>query len=501
VAKGNKKNKGRLIKSPVRVAAVVASSAKPSINKGKYDSKYDRMWLILGIAGCMPTLIYAAIAYAPTILHYDANSNIDKRTDGSGITSFVYDALNRIVSETGPIKTQNITYDANGNRTSDGAGTYTYVPNSNRLLTAHGQPISYDAAGNLTSDGIFSYIYNQAGQMSQVKQGVTVIGSYFYDYRGLRTRKQVGNTTTLFHYDQVGHIIAETAGNGALIRTYVWADDRPVAIIESSTGYDYVYYLEVDNLNTPRKARNQAGVIIWQWYSDMYGGGLPDEDPTGSGVLTHINLRFPGQYYDAETGLFYNGSRYYHPGSGRYYQSDLIGLAGGINTYAYVGGNPVNLTDRLGLKPGDPFTTMDAASIDAINWVYGNNPTDTHEYAGTLYQNIRDNQWYATNPNRSPSEEESKPSYPKFFDGTEAGYYHTHGQCTNDHVEDDFSRPDPKHPRSDTKQAWASQMPSYIGTPGGFIKRFNPYPISNPEGSGTTTTLQKGKCCPGENYP
>ena len=110
-----------------------------------------------------------------------------------------------------------------------------------------------------------------------------------------------------------------------------------------------LYFIHTDHLNTPRLITNATGQAVWRWdNTDPFGGNPPDENPSGLGIFS-CNLRLPGQYFDKETNLHYNYFRDYDAAIGRYIQSDPIGLAGGINTYAYVDGNPLSTIDPLGL--------------------------------------------------------------------------------------------------------------------------------------------------------
>ena len=114
-----------------------------------------------------------------------------------------------------------------------------------------------------------------------------------------------------------------------------------------------LYYIHPDHLNTPRLITNQAQQVVWRWDNDdPFGANMASENPNGLGTFT-FNLRFPGQYFDRETGLHYNYYRDYDPQTGRYIQADPIGLDGGINLYAYVRGTPVSLTDPRGLFFGE----------------------------------------------------------------------------------------------------------------------------------------------------
>ncbi|HTF97059.1 MAG TPA: RHS repeat-associated core domain-containing protein, partial [Cellvibrio sp.] len=105
-----------------------------------------------------------------------------------------------------------------------------------------------------------------------------------------------------------------------------------------------LYYIHNDHLNTPQVITNQSQQVVWMGDYEPFGKLAANQNNS-----IEVFSRFPGQYVDSETGLYYNYFRDYDPTIGRYIESDPIGLQGGINTYAYVEGNPLSLIDPQGL--------------------------------------------------------------------------------------------------------------------------------------------------------
>ena len=275
---------------------------------------------------------------------YDANSNVTSRQGLSQTGSYGYDALDRLIQDSItsiPSSSVSLGYDANGNRTSDGSGSYIYLSASNRLTQRASQTITLDAAGNTVNDGTYTYAYNNAGELQSVSQGAT-LGSYVYNHQRQRTRKTTASGTTVYHYDIRGNLILETNAAGTAQVAYVYAGGVPVAQITKSGSTDTLSYLHADHEGTPRLATSATKAVVWRWEGRAFGESVP----TGS---VTVNLRYAGQYFDSETGLYYNNARYYDPRIGRYISSDPIGLAGGLNTYNYVHNNPLRYVDPLGL--------------------------------------------------------------------------------------------------------------------------------------------------------
>jgi len=308
---------------------------------------------------------FPVTSVATETLGYDLKGNIISRQNESGTTSYQYDSLDRLIDEQGPQATQGFTYDANGNRLTDGVGGYTYTPSSNVMATEHGNTVVHDAAGNLIDDGQgLTFEYNQAGRLKRVFDNSTLVATYIYNAFGQRTRKVTPSGTTVYHYDLGGKLTEETLDNGMHQVSYVWRENKPTSVIyapgtpSNSGAQEKLVYLHADHLNTPRQATDEAGTVVWHWESDAFGSTVVNEDPDSDGSQTIVNLRFPGQYNDLESGNYYNHYRYYDPSIGRYNTNDPIGLAGGANSYLYAQSNPQGYIDPFGLDAnlflGDP---------------------------------------------------------------------------------------------------------------------------------------------------
>ena len=197
---------------------------------------------------------------------------------------------------------------------------------------------------NILSDGVHAYGYDARNRLTRLNDGQF---TYRINAQGLRVCKEsLSEPAVYFTYDESGQLIGEYDASGNAIRETVWLGNIPVAVVASGS----VYYTYADHLNTPRLIENANGTAVWKWNLDPFGTLPPDEDPDGDGVSLEYNLRFPGQYFDQESGLHYNWHRYYDPNIGRYLRPDPIGLEGGINLFTYVKSNPIKYKDSQGLK-------------------------------------------------------------------------------------------------------------------------------------------------------
>ena len=314
------------------------------VQSRSYDLDY-RLTQILTMNG---------VAHQDMAYTYDSANNItdiNNLVDIAKSQTLAYDALNRLSDATSNYGDIDYAYDAISNRLSETidavAETYTYDVNSHHLeQTVNGgvTDYTYDANGNTTSNttsnttNIFTFGDNNRLKTSNV--GGSTLATYTYNGRGERVKKD-GASITYYHYDQGGQLIAETDATGTTQVEYIYIDGQPVSIVTSGT----LNFIHTDHLGTPQQMTDATQAIVWK----------ADYSPFGEAAMTTElitnNLRFPGQYYDEETGLHYNYFRYYDPTLGRYITSDPIGLLGGFNTYGYALQTPLVNIDPKGLVP------------------------------------------------------------------------------------------------------------------------------------------------------
>lgn len=288
---------------------------------------------------------------------YDPVNNITSIVNTLSNTnsqSFSYDALNRLITANGGYGNLSYGYDAVGNRLSEtrngASDSYQYEPTSNRLTgitrASGNRNFTYDAAGNpiqRTADdnSLQAYSFNKANRLSSVSVNGTQAATYTYNPLGQRVLKTLANgSKEIYHYDESGQLVAVLDGAGVTLREYIYWGSQQIALVDNGT----TYYIHNDHLNTPQVITNQSQQVVWMGDYEPFG-------KVASNANNNIEIfsRFPGQYLDTETGLYYNYFRDYDPSIGRYIESDPIGFEGGINTYGYVSGNPLQYVDPYGL--------------------------------------------------------------------------------------------------------------------------------------------------------
>lgn len=276
-------------------------------------------------------------------LSYDAANRINGITngiDGAMTQDFGYDAMSRLTSVYSGADNEAFQYDANGNRINQMLnGVQAIVApsaNSNQLVSLSGGTnitYGYDAKGNLTTvSGTPTFAYDAFNRLSSVGSA-----TYYVGPEGQRLRKTVGGTSTYFAPSAGGPLMAENQGGNW--SDYVWLNGRLIGRVVSGQ----LQIIHDDQVGRPEAITDSNQIIVWRARNFAF-----DRTVTVANTAA-FNLGFPGQYYDAESGLWNNGFRDYSPALGGYIESDPMGQAAGVNTYAYVLGNPLSGIDPLGL--------------------------------------------------------------------------------------------------------------------------------------------------------
>ncbi len=307
------------------------------------------------------TLTLASYTYG-----YDKASELTSYQDNSGNSlTYGYDAHGELTGITGTLAGSNYTftynYDHNGNRTS----TSTDV--NGTLTTATYTTV---ADNELQSDGTYSYTYDADGNMtSQTNIQTGSVTYYTWDYRNRLTEIKQGSNDEKFTYDVNNNRIAVSLngaqqlatvydganpymdfnGSGQLIQRYLSNPNALNQFYGQVSASGTTQWFLTDNLGSVHQLVSTSGSVLNALTYDPYGNLINQTNPANS-----VRFMYAGGTYDALTGNYEFGARYYGPGDGRFENQDPSSFtAGDANLYRYVFNDPVSLTDSTGEGLGD----------------------------------------------------------------------------------------------------------------------------------------------------
>ena len=319
---------------------------------------------------------------------------VESIAGGADVTyTYTYFPDGQLKSVTGGPKSETYTYDVNGNRLSAKYGsaaaeTATYSADD-QMSRRNGVTHTYDLAGHLTGIGADTFDYSDDGELLEATVGGTNV-KYVYDSAGRRVARTEGGQTTRFIYGDPRRplLVTATRAPGGELTTYSYdADDLLFSLRRGGQRY----YVATDQVGTPRAVADEAGAIVATYSYDAYG-----IRGASTGTFGDLPIGFAGGIEDPVTKLVRFGLRDYDPAAGRWTARDPIYQAGGLNTYAYVGGDPVAGRDPMGLEGfwsglvtsvSNFFTNEHTGTaLETINSVAGD--TALGEAAGTLNDGI-----------------------------------------------------------------------------------------------------------------
>jgi len=328
---------------------------------------------------------------APVNYRYDAAGRLTGIAQGSDTVSISYDAADRRTSLTLPsgiraaysydaagrltaivytkadgtlLGDLSYRYDAAGRRIATG-GTLapTSVPEAmpvatygpgNRLQSWNGQVITHDANGNMTSDGTRSYTWDAKNQLASITGPESMQAGFRYDAFGRRVSRTVNGVETGYVYDGINPVqeLGATGASASLL-TGLGVDEY-YRRTDAAGSRDML----TDALGSVLALADEAGQVKTTYQYEPYGA------TTVQGEASANSFQYTGRENDG-TGLYYYRARYYHPGLGRFVAEDPIGLAGGINAYAYVANDPISYIDPFGLAPrGFPNSPLELPLLE-----------------------------------------------------------------------------------------------------------------------------------------